>query len=92
MTTIEDALKVVDEAERTFARLNTQDLPKALEDLRTTEQNLRATSEMVDIASGISKALLVVGLLLAGWCFLSSVSTLMLAKALRQSRSATSST
>ena len=73
---------MVDEAERTLGRLNTQDLPKALEDLRATSENLRAIGEKVDIASGIGKVLLAVGLLLAVWCALNSVSTLMLANAL----------
>ena len=82
ITTSQDALKVVDEAERTLGRLNTQDLPKALEDLRTTSENLRAIGEKVDIASDIGKVLLAVGLLLAVWCALNSVSTLMLANAL----------
>ena len=81
VTTSQDALKVVDEAERTLGRLNTQDLPKALEDLRTTSENLRAIGEKVDIASGIGKGFLVVGLLLTLWCALNSVSTLMLANA-----------
>ncbi|ABM39938.1 hypothetical protein [Polaromonas naphthalenivorans] len=82
VTTNQDALKVVDEVERTLGRLNTQDLPKALEDLRATAENLRAISEKVDIASDIGKVLLAVGLLLALWCALNSVSTLMLANAL----------
>lgn len=82
ITTSQDTLKVVDEAERTLGRLNTQDLPKALEDLRTTSDNLRAIGKKVDVASNIGKVLLAVGLLLALWCALNSVSTLMLANAL----------
>ena len=82
ITTSQDALKVVDEAERTLGRLNTQDLPKALEDLRETAQSLHAISEKVAIASYIGKALLAMGLLLAVWCALSSIFKLMLVKAL----------
>jgi hypothetical protein len=82
ITTSQDALRVLDEAERILGRLNTQDLPKALQDLRATSENLRAISEKVDIASDIGKVLLAVGLLLALWCALNSVSTLMLANAL----------
>lgn len=84
ITTSQDALKVVDEAERTLGRLNTQDLPKALKDLRETSENLRAIGKKVDIASDIRKVLLAVGLLLAVWCALNSVSTLMLANALSE--------
>ena len=78
--TSEQALKVISEVEKTLAQLKTQDLPKAIADLRATSVNLSQLSAQVDIAGNVGLALLVVGLLLAAWCFLHSLGALMLAK------------
>lgn len=78
IATSEQALKMLEETERTLGQIKTNDLPKALADLRKTSENLRSVSEQVNVGGSLSKALLVVGLLLAGWCFFNSLSTLML--------------
>src|SRR3989338_2821416 len=78
VATSEQTLKLLEETEKTLGRLKSKDLPKALADLRDTSENLRNVSEQVNIGRKISEALLVAGLLLAGWCFFNSLSTLML--------------
>lgn len=75
----EQALKVISEVEKTLAQLKTQDLPKAISDLRATSANLSQISTQIDIVGDVGLVLLVVGLLLAGWCFLHSLGALMLA-------------
>lgn len=79
IATSAQALKVIAEAEKTLAQLNTQDLPKALEELRTTSKNLSTIRAQVDIAGNAGWVLLIVGLLLAVWCFLNSLGALTLA-------------
>lgn len=78
IATSQQVLKMLEETERTLGRIKSNDLPKALVDLRETSENLRSVSEQVNVGGSLSKALLVVGLLLAGWCFFNSLSTLML--------------
>ena len=80
IATSEQALKVIAEAEKALAQLKTQDLPKALADLKTTSENLRNISAQVDIVGNVGSVLLIVGLLLSGWCFLNSLGTLVLAR------------
>jgi hypothetical protein len=77
--TSQQALKVIAEAQKTLGRLNTQDLPKALEELRATSKNLSTINAQVDIVGNVGWVLLIVGLLLAVWCFLNSLGALMLA-------------
>ncbi len=79
IATSDQALKVIAEAEKALGRLRTQDLPKAIEDLKATSENLRQISTQVEIVGNLGLILLIVGLLLAGWCFLHSVGMLMLA-------------
>lgn len=74
------ALKVVVEAEMTLSRLKTQDLPKAIADLKTTSENLRNIRAYVDIVGSVGLVLFFVGLLLSGWCFLNSLGTLILVR------------
>jgi hypothetical protein len=81
MATSEQALKLVAEAEMTLGRIKLQDLPKAIEDLRTTSASLLKVSAQVEMAGNVGLVLLVVGLLLAGWSFLNSLGTLILASA-----------
>lgn len=76
--TSQQALKVIAEAQKTLGRLSTQDLPKALEELRTTSKNLSTINAQVDIVGNVGWGLLIVGLLLAVWCFLNSLGALML--------------
>jgi hypothetical protein len=79
IATTQQVLKMLEETESTLGRIKSNDLPKALVDLRETSENLRSVSEQVNVGGSFSKALLIVGLLLAGWCFFGSLSTLMLA-------------
>ena len=72
-------MKLAEEAERTLVRLNEQDLPIAMENLRATSANLRNIGEQVEMVGSIGTVLLPVGLLLAGWCFLNSLGMLLLA-------------
>lgn len=79
IATSEQAQKLADEAERTLVRLNEQDLPIAMENLRATSANLRNIGEQVEMVGNIGTVVLVVCLLLAGWCFLNSLGMLLLA-------------
>lgn len=80
VATTDQALLVLGEVEKTLARIKTQDLPKAIADLKSTSENLRSVSAQVDMVGNVGLILLIVGLLLATWCFLHSVGALMLAK------------
>jgi len=86
IATSNQALKVIAEIDKSLSRLNAQELPKALEDLRRTSMNLRDISAQVNIVGNIGMALFVVGLLLSVWCFLSSLSAINLANAYTSSQ------
>jgi hypothetical protein len=73
-------MKALVETEKTLERLKSQDLPKAIENLKTTSENLRNLSTQVDSVSNVGAVLLVVGLLLALWCFIHSLGVLLLAR------------
>lgn len=76
------ALQVISEAEKTLVRINTEDLPKALDELKSTSHNLKLVSAQVDTVSDVGVVLLAAGLLLAVWCFLNSLGSLTLARSL----------
>ena len=76
----DQAIKVIDEAEKTLARLKTQDLPKAIAELKTTSENLRSISLKIDAVSNLGLIMLVIGLLLALWCIAHSLGALLLAR------------
>lgn len=78
IATTQQALKMLEETEKSLGSIKSNDLPKALVDLRETSENLRSVSEQVNVGGSVSKALLVVGLLLAGWCFFNSLSMVLL--------------
>lgn len=78
MATSEQALKLLEETERTLGRLKSNDLPKALVDLRETSENLRNVSKQVGVVGNVSEVFLVVGILLAGWCFFNSLGLMLL--------------
>jgi hypothetical protein len=80
LATSEQALRVIAEAEKTLRRLTTTDLPAAMTELRTAAKNLDSASAQVETVSSVGPVVLAVGLTLAGWCFLNSVSILMLVK------------
>jgi hypothetical protein len=78
----EQALKVLVEVENTLARVKSQDLPKAVSDLKFTAENLRNISEQVDLFGNVGIILLIGGLILSAWCFLHSLNALVLARSL----------
>jgi len=82
IATTQQAVKLIVEVEKTLVRVKTQDLPKAVADLKVTSENLRDISARVDMVSNVGLILLVVGLLLAAWCFVSSLGALLLARSL----------
>lgn len=73
----EQALRLLEETEITLDGLQRTDLPKALQEMKSTSENLRNVSQQVNLAENISVAFLVFGLLLSGWCFLNSLSHLL---------------
>lgn len=79
IATCEQALKVISEAEKALGQIKMNDLPKTIEDLKTTSEKLRNIGVQVDIVGNVGLALLVIGLLLAVWCFFNSLGSLMLA-------------
>ena len=80
VATTEQALKVLTEVEKTLAQIKTQDLPKAIVDMKTAAQNLRSVSAQIDMVGNGGLILLIVGLLLASWCIVHSLGSLMLVK------------
>jgi hypothetical protein len=63
----------------TLKRINAQDLPKAIAEMKSTSQELTKVSAQVDMVSKGGVVLLGAGLILAVWCFLNSLGMLMLA-------------
>ena len=74
----EQALRLLEETEKTLDGLQGNDLPKALQEMKSTSENLRNVSQQVNVAGNISMTFLVFGLLLSGWCFLNSLSHLLM--------------
>lgn len=80
VATSNQAIKVIDETEKTLARLKTQDLPKAISDLKATSENLRSISSQVGALPNIGLFALAAGLLLSLWCVAHSLGSLLLAR------------
>ena len=80
IATSKQAIQVIDEAEKTLARLNTEDMPKAIADLKTTSTELRNMSTQINALPNVGLAILVAGLVLALWCIVHSIGSLMMAK------------
>ena len=80
IATSNQAIQVIDEAEKTLARLNTEDMPKAIADLKTTSTELRNMSTQINALPNVGLAILVAGLVLALWCIVHSIGSLMMAK------------
>lgn len=74
----QQVLKMLEETEKTLGRIKANDLPEALADLRGASENLRSVSEKVNVGGSLGKAILIAGLLLAGWCFFNSLSLMLL--------------
>ncbi len=71
-------LQQLEDTDKLLLRLEGRDLPKALLEMKSTSENLRRISQEVSVAGNIGTIILVFGLLLAGWCFLNSLSLLMM--------------
>ncbi len=56
VNTSEQAMKALIETEKTLERLKSQDLPKAIENLKATSENLRNLSTQVDSVSNVGPA------------------------------------
>ena len=78
IATCQQALKMLEETEKSLNGISSNDLPKALAELKETSENLRSVSNQVNVGAKLGGAILAVSLLLAGWCFFNSLSTLML--------------
>jgi len=72
------AIKLLDDSEIVLKRIRSQALPNAVAELRSASEQLVSVSSGISMAGNLPLALLAVGLLLAGWCFLNSVSVLHL--------------
>jgi hypothetical protein len=67
------------DSEKLLDRLQRNDLPKALKEMKSTSENIRTISQQVSVAGNVGGVLFIFGLLLAIWCFLNSLSILFLA-------------
>jgi hypothetical protein len=76
---IEQTLKLLEETENTLDSLQKHELPDAVKEMRDAADNLRVVSKEVDDSGSIGAVLLIIGLLVSGWCFLNSLGQLMLA-------------
>ena len=77
-TTTNQLLAQLDDSEKLLARLQGNDLPKALKEMKSTSENIRTISQQVSLAGNVGGVLFIFGLLLACWCFLNSLSILLL--------------
>ncbi len=78
--TSNNAIKLLNETEKTLISLKSQNLPQAISELKSASENLHSASRQVNLAGNFGMVLLVAGLLLSGWCFLNSLSVLYLTK------------
>ena len=77
--TSDQAIAVVDEAAKSLTRLHDQDLPTAINNLKTTSANLRGVSKQIDTLPNVGLFILACVLLLALWCIVNSLGSLALA-------------
>jgi hypothetical protein len=80
IATSDQAIKVIDETEKSLVRLRENDLPKAIVDLKSTSKNLRDISANLDMLGNGGIVILASGLLLALWCMVQSLGALSLAR------------
>lgn len=72
------AIKLLDDSERVLKGIRSQALPNAVAELRSAADQVASVSSGISMAGNLPLALLAVGLLLAGWSFLNSLSVLHL--------------
>lgn len=76
--TSNQAIKLLDSSEMALKRLRSQALPGAVAEMRAASAQLSSVSSGINIATNLPLGMLVVGLLLAGWCLFNSLSVLHL--------------
>lgn len=76
--TSNQAIKIMEDSELVLKQLRSQALPEAVAELKATSSQLASISSSIDLAEKVPLAFLVIGLILAGWCFLNSLSVLHL--------------
>ena len=69
-------LRLIDNTEKSLADLHKRTLPDTITNLRSAADNLSVINSRIHQASRIAEALLIIGLLLAAWCFLHSLGQL----------------
>jgi hypothetical protein len=75
-----EALKVIGETEIALDKLKAGGLKKAISELRNASKDMDTLSTQMGLVGHVGTALLVVGLLLSAWCFLNSLSVLILTR------------
>lgn len=76
---LEQTLILLKETAKTLEELQKHDLPDAVSEMREAAKNLRLVSKNVDDSgSKATLMLIIIGLLVSGWCLLNSLSQLML--------------
>ena len=78
--TSNDAIKLLNETEKTLISLKNQNLPQAIAELKSASENMHSASRQVNSSGNLGLVLLVAGLMLSGWCFLNSLSVLYLTR------------
>ena len=76
--TSNQAIKILDDSEPVLKQLRSQALPQAVAELKATSGQLASISSSIELAEKVPFFLLVIGLILAGWFFLNSLSVLHL--------------
>ncbi len=76
--TSNQAIKIMEDSEGVLKQLRSQALPNAVDELKATSGQLASISSNIDLAEKVPLALLIIGLILSGWCFLNSLSVLHL--------------
>ena len=78
--TSNNAIKLLNETEKSLTSLKNQNLPQAVSELKNASENLHSASRQVNFAGNLGLVLLMAGLFLSGWCFMNSLSILYLTK------------
>lgn len=77
--TAKSALIAIENIEKSLDTIQSNDLPIALKEMKGTAENLKTISESINsVVSPIGLVLFVLGLLFSGWCFVHSLSLLMM--------------
>lgn len=75
----EKARQLLEETDKTLEQLQRNDLPTAINEMRGLSKSLASATQEMPTAGQIGRLLLMIGLLLSGWCFLNSLNLLIMA-------------